>query len=190
MIEILITTILDKSPYGVYFIAAVLAGAILWKIFKFVQSVRGLERTNSEFCQSHNDLVKSHNDLLIELRGYFVEINHRLQALETAQFGNSNSPIQLKPKYKEFVKSSGLAKQIEVHKPEILELLNQRSFDTFLEAQNAIADVAALIRTNKVIDFKEIDQAAYETGIAPGAIVPIMTIYLWEVLIPELMPRA
>lgn len=125
----------------------------------------------------------------------FLIINNRLRTLETGQFGASHSPLQLKPEYKKIILESGIDKEIDKEiKQKIIDLAKQWKVRTELDAQKIISMISSGLQGTKntlvlrdQIDFSKIDKIAYEKGLTSSDVETIITLYLWEILIPEIM---
>lgn len=101
-------------------------------------------------------------------------------------YGRPGSPMVLKEEFKQIIKSSGLADQISGRLEELCNLVKRENPETELDAQDAIARLVAGGRVTKYLDLKKFKQRLYEEGAPSSAVVPILTLYLSELIIPRL----
>ena len=102
------------------------------------------------------------------------------------KFGQSHSPVVLKESYKPYVVDSGLAAQIEQKAPQLIELVKRFKPETGIDAQKYIANIVSSDEIDKHIDAKSFKQLLYTKGLTIEDYYGILTVYLFEVIIPKL----
>lgn len=101
-------------------------------------------------------------------------------------YGRPGSPMVLREEFKQIIKSSGLADQISGKLEEFCSLVKRGRPETELDAQDAIARLVAGGEVTKYLDLKKFKQRLYAEGEPSSAVVPILTLYLSELIIPKL----
>lgn len=150
-----------------------------------------------EFNNRFNNLEKSFRKLEDRLDNFIAQINswsnkiiqlinsHELR-LSVIEYGRSGSPIVLKDEYRPFIKQSGLDKQIEKHLPKLLQWLKQQKPPTGIDAQDKVASLVSSGKIEKYLDLTRYKQYLYKQGKTSKDVVGILTLYLFEVLIPKI----
>jgi len=101
-------------------------------------------------------------------------------------YSRPGSPMVLKEEFKEMIKSSGLADQISERLEELCNLVREENPETELDAQDVIARLVAGGGITRYLDLKKFKQSLYAAGEPSSAVVPILTLYLSELIIPKL----
>jgi len=98
--------------------------------------------------------------------------------------GVSRSPMKLRQDFKEILISSDLDEQIEKRKQDIINFIQAENPPTPLDAQRVIDNKARdILKWFDLIDYKN---KLYEAGQPAGVEDIIFTVYLYEIIIPEL----
>ncbi len=189
------------------------AGAILYFFINknIEKKINELKQELNHLRQEINNLKDRMSSLEKELNNLKKEINHlkdRMSDIEnciiemqailknkynlfftrtvTNKYGQSNSPLSLKPQYKKFITDVGLDKQIEDQKDELVQWLKDKKPKSGLEAQDYIEILVISQEIEKYLDLVKYEQNLYEKGKTSEDAVGILTVYLYEVLIPQL----
>ncbi len=103
-----------------------------------------------------------------------------------SDYGQANSPIILRPEFKPFVVHSKLELQIKDKESTLLKWLKSEKPKTGLDAQDDIENFVVTDKVSKYLDLTEFKQYLYNKGKTSRDAVGILTVYLFEFLIPKL----
>jgi len=148
---------------------------ILSKVFKLGELNREFKDLKNRFGRFESKLEKLCN---------YIMARNGTTTLEL--YGRPGSPMVLKEEFKQMIKSSGLADQINRRLEELCNLVKKENPETGLDAQDVIARLVAGGRITRYLDLKKFKQSLYAEGEPSSAVVPILTLYLSELIIPKL----
>jgi len=132
------------------------------------------------------DLKKRFNGFESKLEKLCNYIMSRDGTTNLELYGRSESPMVLKEEFKQIIKSSGLADQINGRLEELCNLVREENPETELDAQDAIANLVARGEVTRYLDLKKFKRSLYAAGEPSSAVTPILTLYLSELIIPKL----
>jgi len=104
-----------------------------------------------------------------------------------SSFAQSMSPIILKKEFRPLVEGSGLADQINKKLPKLAEWLKKEKPTTGIDAQDKIDDLVLSGKIEEYLDLDEYKKYLYKNGKTSVDVLAILTIYLYEVLIPKVI---
>lgn len=102
---------------------------------------------------------------------------------------NAHSPVVLRDEFKPLVHDSGMGKEIETKKPQLVEWLKSKNPPTGLDAQDMVYDLVLSDELNNFIPIEAVNkfkQHLYIKGRTSEEFYGILSAYLYEALIPEL----
>lgn len=103
------------------------------------------------------------------------------------KYGKSNSPVVLKKEYRDLIKETDLTAQVDHSLSLLISWLKDKKPKTGLDAQDYIFDLVVSGEIEKYIDLTNFKQHLYETGKTSEDAEGILTIYLFEKLIPKVI---
>lgn len=103
------------------------------------------------------------------------------------KYGQANSPIRLKSEYMHYITDVALDKQIKKKLPQLVEWLKKEKPATGLDAQEDIFNFVASKQIDRILDLEKYKQNLYEKGKTINDADAILGVYLFEVLIPEVI---
>lgn len=168
---------------------AIFAGFKLWG--KILEAKMTLKNLSDDISQL-SPVVARLNKCVVELQTTMRSRYRTLSLVhETLDFyGERNSPIVLKDEYRDYIQRSGLASEIEEKKSTLVQWLRSKKPKTGLDAQEAILDLVFSDKIEKKIDTTEYKKQLYESGKSARDYYLILSIYLFEVIIPEVIEES
>jgi hypothetical protein len=124
---------------------------------------------------------------VIEIQTFIAnKYDIKLQHMITSEYGQSNSPMVLKDKYREFVTATGIDKQVSDQQNKLVKWLKSKHPATGLDAQDAITIFVVSGEIADYLDLTNFKNYLYEKGKTSDDAAGILTVYLFETLIPIL----
>lgn len=102
-------------------------------------------------------------------------------------YGRANSPIVLKDEFRDLVSETGLQKQVESNKNQLVTWLRSKNPETGLDAQGYISDLIVSEEIDTFLDTKAFKEYLYEHGKSSQDYYGILLVYLFEAIIPEVI---
>jgi len=140
------------------------------------------------FCKDKfkmlQDDIKNIRD---DIKGLFKKITaygEDIAVLKKILYGHGHSPLRLKDEYKKILMESNLDEQIINKKQEFICLIQSKKLSTKLDAQRIIDE--SIDEIIPLLDLENFKNKAYEAGLPVEAIKVIISLYLYEIIIPEL----
>lgn len=132
--------------------------------------------------------IQSLNHAVVEIQTILkdrgdIECKQHISILE---YGQANSPISLKNVYKPIVIKSGLDENISVNSNKLVAWLKKQNPKTGLDAQDQIIKFVTTGEVEKYLDLTMYKQYLYEHGKTSHDADGILTVYLFEKIIPKL----
>lgn len=104
-----------------------------------------------------------------------------------SSFGQSLSPMVLKKELKPLIQKSGLAKQVNSKLSQLVKLLKNKKPKNGIDAQDKIDELVLSGEIKKYLDLNKYEEYLYQKGKTSVDAAGILTVYLYEVLIPEVL---
>jgi hypothetical protein len=166
----------------------VITGATIALIF-FIKFLHNLAKKIGKIDHIEKDVHELENTAHY-VKGKLTTIENLLKKLviPAAKYGEANSPIVLKEEFKPLVNDSGLKKQIEEKKEKLVSWLKSEDPKTGLDAQDKITDFVVSGEIDKYLDLTAFKELLYKSGKSSTDFYAIISVYLFEILIPELFP--
>ncbi len=179
--------------YGAIEISAFLiSSGFLFTLVKLIFVLGKNQRSFEDLKESVNKLtpvVTRLNSCVQEIQSVMKNRYKTLTLMQETMdmYGIANSPIVLKEEFKHYILESGLSNQIEENKPKIIEWLKKKNPITGLDAQNFLMDFVVSDKIDKYLDTREFKKLLYDSGKTAKDYYFILAIYLFEVIIPEVI---
>ena len=104
--------------------------------------------------------------------------------LKREVFGSGFSPLKLKDKYKKVLLESDIDEQIKTKEQAIIDLIQNKNPPTPLDSQTIIDDNIEEIMS--WLNLTNLKNKMYEAGLSAGGEKYLITLYLYEIIIPKL----
>ncbi len=128
------------------------------------------------------------NHCMVEVQTFIKTICPGATFAEVIElYGASNSPMVLKSEFKHYIYDTSLDIQIKDKKEKLVEWLKNRHPETGLDAQTFLFELVVSDEINKFIDTKKLKDLLYQEGKTVKDYHGILSIYLFEVIIPEVI---
>lgn len=113
-------------------------------------------------------------------------INKHEYRLLTLEYGKPGSSMVLKPEFRQFITKTKIDKQIEQKLPQLRKWLEEQKPPTGVDAQEKIVSLVTSEEIENYLDLKQYKQYFYEYGKTKIDAMGILTVYLFEALIPKI----
>ncbi len=138
--------------------------------------------------QKLKDSVEHGNKCIVELQTYLRAKNKFTFNEQTLGiYGVANSPIVLNPIYKPYIIKSGLEKEIKENNSKLVDWLKSKHPNTGLDAQSLISELVTDNSVESYINTSSFKQYLYKKGKSPADYYGILAVYLFEILIPQVV---
>lgn len=151
------------------------------------QRFLSLEKDVRKILSAVGGLNECVNEMQSSLRAKFRTLTFTKETISI--YGEENSPIVLKEKFKPLVKKSGLEREIEDNKSKLTKWLESKKPETGLDAQNYIYEFVVSGEINKYIDTTTFKEYLYRNGKSSQDYEAILGVYLFEKIIPEVVDK-
>lgn len=134
-------------------------------------------------------IFRTEKNLNAHITGYNQlagRLNPILMFLESKFYGKSQSPIRLKDEYKTLLEQSELKQKIDDLIPSVKEGVQTKNPKTPLDAQTEIRTAVEKMVTDNNPDMTDFKKLLYKSGELDVSLTPIISLYLFEKIIPEL----
>ena len=155
----------------------VLAGVLFYFINKSIKS--HIKVTKNRVKNIEHCVIEMSTIIRTEFPN--ITLSHTI-----SDYGQSNSPIVLRDEFRPFIKEPELDKLIEEKESDLVKWLKSEKPKTGLDAQDDIANFVAFDEVSEYIDLTKYKQYLYRKGKTSHDADGILTLYLFEVLIPKL----
>jgi hypothetical protein len=133
--------------------------------------------------ESLNECV---NEIQTVLKAKLKDVEFDKKTMST--YGKSNSPMVLRDEFRPLVKESGLEAEVKKNKSRLVKWLKAQKPKTGLDAQDEIINLVASQEIEKYLSLDEYKQYIYKEGKLTQDAKVILAIYLFEQIIPEVIP--
>ena len=137
--------------------------------------------------------VDKFNNTLERIKQSILEIHTTLKAKLKVDFdqtidkyGQANSPMVLKDEFKQYVTKTSIETQVENKRGELINWLKEQKPDTGIDAQDRISNLVISGEIEKFLDLTQYKQYLYKKGKTLKDMHGILTVYLFEKLIPKI----
>lgn len=133
--------------------------------------------------------IQSLNHCVIEIQT-LLRRGKKLDFKQTIiPFATNMSPMVLKKEFKPFIEKSGLAKQIKEKLPQLIEWLKKQNPSTGIDAQDKIDELVLSGKIEDYFNLSKYKEYLYHHGKTSADGAAILTIYLYEFLIPKFFKK-
>lgn len=103
------------------------------------------------------------------------------------RYGDANSPIVLKEELKPFITKTDINKQVLGKLDDLVGWLKKQNPNTGIDAQNMIIGLVTSKEIEKYLDLTKYKQYLYKKGKTSQDVDGILSVYLFEILIPKVV---
>lgn len=134
-----------------------------------------------------SEAVQKLNHAVVEIQKHLETTTETKFTYKVDPFSISMSPLRLKPEFRPFITKTGLAKQIKDKESELVSWLKSEKPKTGGDAQIFINRLIMTRGIEKFLDLTAYRQHVYEKGRMPTDGDAILALYLYEILIPQVI---
>ncbi|PJE63566.1 hypothetical protein COU89_02625 [Candidatus Roizmanbacteria bacterium CG10_big_fil_rev_8_21_14_0_10_45_7] len=167
-------------------ITSIYMGRKLQTLDDIVDKTKGIDKKISGLANANNSIGQA----VIEIQNFIRErgqVDLMSKVIPYDEYGVSNSPMVLKEEYRRFITKTSLAKQIEEKNDKLVVWLKQKKPETGIDAQQYIEELVTSGSIEQILDLKKYKEYLYQTGRTQQDVIGILTVYLFEKIIPQVI---